>query len=153
MYYSCRRQNEGLEERASRLRVGLVRLQRPRWASREVTWGRPSLAGLWSITHPCRLGVQVQIAIVIKRSPIVLLWIYLVMPAVGEDRPRPLDLDDVLAQRSFAVRVPTEVSPDGRWVAYTLEDLRRRETPGELSTARGFFTVKSVSAGPGTRSR
>lgn len=55
-----------------------------------------------------------------------LLW-----PATLRAEVRPLALDDALGQLGFGIRIPIDVSPDGRWVAYTLEDARRRESTGE----------------------
>jgi dipeptidyl aminopeptidase/acylaminoacyl peptidase len=48
----------------------------------------------------------------------------------------PLSVEDALDQRTFGIRIPIDVSPDGQWVAYTLEVPGRRRPTGEL---RFFF--------------
>src|SRR5262249_20190169 len=54
-----------------------------------------------------------------------------VMSAVASaDPPRPLAVEDALAQLAFANRIPIDVSPDGEWVAYTIQDPRRRGAAG-----------------------
>jgi dipeptidyl aminopeptidase/acylaminoacyl peptidase len=62
---------------------------------------------------------------------IVLQGLLALQPAArGEDEPRPLAVKDALQQRAFAVRVPIDVSPDARWIAYTVEDPGRRRIRG-----------------------
>ncbi len=39
----------------------------------------------------------------------------------------PLQIEDALSSLSFLQRGPIDLSPDGQWVAYTLEDPRRKE--------------------------
>jgi hypothetical protein len=55
-----------------------------------------------------------------------------IMPVVAwADPPRPLAVEAALAQLSFANRIPIDLSPDGGWVAYTIQDPRRRESAGQ----------------------
>jgi dipeptidyl aminopeptidase/acylaminoacyl peptidase len=55
-----------------------------------------------------------------------------VMPAVASaDPPRPLAVKDALAQLAFGFRIPIDVSPDGEWVAYTIQDPRRQESAAQ----------------------
>jgi dipeptidyl aminopeptidase/acylaminoacyl peptidase len=44
---------------------------------------------------------------------------------------KPLRIEDALGALSLAGRSPIHLSPDGRWVAYTLEDPRRRTSTGD----------------------
>jgi dipeptidyl aminopeptidase/acylaminoacyl peptidase len=48
----------------------------------------------------------------------------------GEDEPRPLAVSDALGQRAFATRVPIDVTPDARRIAYTVEEPGRRRIRG-----------------------
>jgi hypothetical protein len=65
-------------------------------------------------------------------SEIMLLGLLVLQPgAHGEDAPQPLAVEDALGQRAFATRIPTDVSPDSRWIAFTLEDPSRRQIRGE----------------------
>src|SRR6266508_4531644 len=53
---------------------------------------------------------------------------------VGAPAPAPstpLRIDDALGALSLAGRSPIHLSPDGRWVAYTLENPRRRKSTGD----------------------
>jgi dipeptidyl aminopeptidase/acylaminoacyl peptidase len=50
----------------------------------------------------------------------------------AEAKSRPLSVADAMGQRAFGVRIPIDISPDGRFVAYTLEDPRLREPTGEM---------------------
>jgi dipeptidyl aminopeptidase/acylaminoacyl peptidase len=43
-----------------------------------------------------------------------------------EARPEPAAVDDILRMRSFTFTAPIELSPDGRWVTYSLIDPRNR---------------------------
>lgn len=53
---------------------------------------------------------------------------------------RPLDVRDALGTLSLAFRAPIGVSPDGGWVAYTVEDDRKRESTGD---ARYLFYTRT----------
>jgi hypothetical protein len=56
-----------------------------------------------------------------------LIWVALFLAPVGGARPAPptpLRIEDALGTLSLAGRPPIDVSPDGRWVAYTLENPR-----------------------------
>jgi dipeptidyl aminopeptidase/acylaminoacyl peptidase len=61
----------------------------------------------------------------------MLLGLLALQPAArGEDEPQPLTVRDALSQRAFAVHVPIDVSRDGRWIAYTVDEPGRRRTRG-----------------------
>lgn len=47
-----------------------------------------------------------------------------------EPQLRPLAIEDALSTLSLAGRMPIDLSPDGEWVAYTLQDASRRDSPG-----------------------
>ncbi len=44
---------------------------------------------------------------------------------------KPLSIQDALATRTFGIYAPISVSPDGRWVAYTIVDPRKRRSHSE----------------------
>ena len=46
-----------------------------------------------------------------------------------ETRPQPLSIKDALGQKVFPIRVPFGISPDGRRLAYALQDRSRRIAP------------------------
>jgi len=60
----------------------------------------------------------------------------------AQQRQMPLPVEEVLAGLHFPPTAPLDLSPDGRWVAYTLQDDRRREKPTE-----GFADVYFNSTG------
>src|SRR5512146_128032 len=56
----------------------------------------------------------------------------IVYPLIGaaeasaqEETPKPLRIDDAMATRTFGALNPTSISPDGKWVAYTIIDPRK----------------------------
>ncbi len=55
----------------------------------------------------------------------------------------PLKIEDALGALTFANDAPVDLSPDGEWVAYTIRDDRKRETPSEakftLYTKTGVY--------------
>ncbi len=57
---------------------------------------------------------------------------------------RPLEIEAALGTLSVNSRMPVDLSPDGQWVAYTVHDARRRESPGDdrykLFTRTGAFS-------------
>src|ERR1700738_3650320 len=55
---------------------------------------------------------------------------------------RPLSVEDALGQKSFPPYGPISLSPDGKWIAYTLRDSRKRETA--LGTKYKYFTPTGV---------
>jgi dipeptidyl aminopeptidase/acylaminoacyl peptidase len=68
------------------------------------------------------------------RLPSCLSYFCLCLPAVAcaaEQAPRPLAVADILSERSFGIRIPLDLSPDGRWIAYTLTTAGRREATGD----------------------
>ena len=54
----------------------------------------------------------------------------------------PLQIEDALSSLSFQNGVPIDLSPDGKWVAYTLKDPRRGEKVDD--ERYGFFTQTGV---------
>lgn len=52
-------------------------------------------------------------------------------PAAAAQQVKPLSIEDALATRSFGIYAPISVSPDGRWVAYTIVDPRKRRSHSE----------------------
>lgn len=54
----------------------------------------------------------------------------------------PLQIEDALSSLSFQHGVPIDLSPDGKWVAYTLKDPRRGEKTDD--ERYGFFTRSGV---------
>jgi dipeptidyl aminopeptidase/acylaminoacyl peptidase len=61
----------------------------------------------------------------------IFLWILLgFCPAFfAQAGSKALTVEDALSGLSFADRTPLAISPDGTWVAYSLRDVRRLETP------------------------
>src|SRR5688572_15884184 len=53
----------------------------------------------------------------------------------------PLDVRDVLAIRSFADRVQLDLSPDGKFVAFALQDPRQAARADERAR---YFTISGV---------
>jgi dipeptidyl aminopeptidase/acylaminoacyl peptidase len=49
------------------------------------------------------------------------------LAAQAEEAPDPLAVEDVLRTRTFTTRIPMDVSPDSRWIAFTLEDPSRQQ--------------------------
>jgi hypothetical protein len=70
------------------------------------------------------------------------------LPISRADHPKPLAIDDALAQLQFGLRIPIDISADGRWVAYTLEDSRRRERTGDRRFMNFSRTGAPVEAHP-----
>lgn len=56
--------------------------------------------------------------------------------------PRPLAVADALGQKAFPVRMPFAIAPDGRRIAYTLQDPARRTAP--VSRPFSFHTATGV---------
>lgn len=54
-------------------------------------------------------------------------------PASRAQQVKPLSIEDALATRTFGIYAPISVSPDGRWVAYTIVDPRKRRSHSENS--------------------
>ncbi len=78
---------------------------------------------------------------------VVLLFLFTAEAnAAAADQQRPLSVEDALGQLAFAPRVPIDVSADGQYVAYTLEDPRRRESAGERRFSLFSRTGASVEA-------
>ncbi len=57
---------------------------------------------------------------------------------------RPLGIDEALGTLTINGRMPVDLSPDGQWVAYTVYDSRRRQSPGDerylVFTRTGAFS-------------
>src|SRR5581483_3784465 len=73
----------------------------------------------------------------------LLLAIMLVVTIYAQEQ-KPLAIADALGVLSFANRMPIALSSDGQWVAYTVEDDRKRESTREerymYYTPTGAFT-------------
>ena len=61
---------------------------------------------------------------------IVAMFLCVVNCVAGEDQ-RPLQIQEALGVLAFAGRMPIGLSPDGEWVAYTVEDDRKRESTND----------------------
>ncbi|HEX6043871.1 MAG TPA: hypothetical protein VFZ22_05235, partial [Pyrinomonadaceae bacterium] len=69
--------------------------------------------------------------------------------AFGEGRgasDSPLSVEESLSALSFAFRTPVDLSPDGKWIAYTLQDPRKGRSAAEEERYR-YFTDTGVPAG------
>ena len=62
----------------------------------------------------------------------VFVSIALAIGAECTEKSSPLEIQDALAVRNIAIESPIGISPDGEWVAYTVQDNRKRQTPGTL---------------------
>ena len=51
--------------------------------------------------------------------------------AVAQQQLRPLEIDEALGTLALAGRMPVDLSPDGRYIAYTVADARRIQSPGD----------------------
>jgi dipeptidyl aminopeptidase/acylaminoacyl peptidase len=69
----------------------------------------------------------VSLSIVLLVSVFFFVW----TASVYCQETTALPIEAVLSARSFAPAEYLEISPDGVWVAYTLQDNRRRESPGD----------------------
>ena len=61
---------------------------------------------------------------------VVAMFLCVVNHAAGQDQ-RPLQIQEALGVLAFANRMPIALSPDGEWVAYTVEDNRKRESTND----------------------
>ncbi|HEY3929098.1 MAG TPA: prolyl oligopeptidase family serine peptidase [Candidatus Koribacter sp.] len=62
---------------------------------------------------------------------VILRWTVIsivLLATVHAQEQKPLGIRDALGALSFAGRMPIALSPDGQWVAYTVEDDRKRES-------------------------
>ena len=73
---------------------------------------------------------------------IVVAWNLLCQAGFAQAKSVPFPVDEALAQKSFPPFAPISLSPDGQWVAYTLKDLRRRET--KEGTKYQYFSPTGV---------
>ncbi len=55
---------------------------------------------------------------------------FLSLSAAPAQAGAPLSVDDALAARQFAQLMPIALSPDGKWLAYTVQNHRRMTAPG-----------------------
>jgi len=51
--------------------------------------------------------------------------------ALAQQRQLPLPVEEALAALHFAIFTPVDLSPDGKWVAYALQDDRRKKKPAD----------------------
>ena len=59
---------------------------------------------------------------------------------------RPLSIEESLSALSFAFRTPIDLSPDGKWIAYTLQDPRKGRSVSEEERHR-YFTETGAPGG------
>ena len=59
---------------------------------------------------------------------------------------RPLSVEESLSALAFPFRTPIDLSPDGKWIAYTLQDPRKGRSVSEEERYR-YFTETGVPAG------
>jgi dipeptidyl aminopeptidase/acylaminoacyl peptidase len=91
-----------------------------------------------------RLRLNTMTAWTIRGSS--LAWCFLLVAQVlGATPPQsPLRIEDAMGVLAFSNRTPIALSPDGEWVAYTVEDDRKRETTSDeryiYYTPTGAFT-------------
>jgi dipeptidyl aminopeptidase/acylaminoacyl peptidase len=71
-----------------------------------------------------------------------ILGISLTGAAAGPRVQEPLSLEDAVSMRSFPLKAPVSLSPDGSWVAYTLQQLSR--APNKTKDF-GFFSPSGVT--------
>jgi len=67
----------------------------------------------------------------------------LLVDTLAQQRQPPLPVEEVLATLHFPLSTPLNLSPDGKWVAYTLLDDRRKEQQ-KKDYASVFFTHTGV---------
>ncbi len=79
---------------------------------------RPGITGSRQLTAP-----------IAKIGPLVLAVLWSSHAGRAEEQ-RPLSVEAALGQLAFASRMPIDVSQDGQYVAYTLEDPQRRQPAG-----------------------
>src|SRR6266498_6088369 len=74
-----------------------------------------------------RIKVLPSFVVLLFGCVVVLLPIY----AFSQVTDEPLPVEEMLSARTFADYTPMDFSPDGEWVSYTLQDNRRKESPGD----------------------
>src|SRR5207247_574746 len=65
------------------------------------------------------------------RTLALLVALVLAPAAAAGQQLRPLEIDEALGTLAITGRMPVDLSPDGNWVAFTVEDARRRESTGD----------------------
>ncbi len=82
------------------------------------------------------------------KLPPILLCILSLQIVETRARPSqaPLAVEEVLAALHLPPETPLDLSPDGKWLAYTLQDDRRKEKPKEGYT-HVYFTPTGVNKG------
>lgn len=66
-----------------------------------------------------------------RLSAAAILCLTAMASASRAQQVKPLSIEDALATRTFGIYAPISVSPDGRWVAYTIVDPRKRRSHSE----------------------
>lgn len=66
------------------------------------------------------------------------------LAAAARSETRPLSIEDALKQGEVTQRVPVRFSPDGKWVAYTVQNPQRIEPTGD----QRYEAIPKTSAGP-----
>jgi len=83
-----------------------------------------------------------------KKLRLMLLCVLVLQTAgtLAQQRQLPLPVEEALAALHFPFATPVDLSPDGRWVAFTLQDDRRKERAAAGYTGV-FFTPTGVPGG------
>jgi len=79
--------------------------------------------------RPGITGSRQLTPLIAKIGPLVLAVLWSSQAGRAEEQ-RPLSVEAALGQLAFASRMPIDVSQDGQYVAYTLEDPQRRQPAG-----------------------
>jgi dipeptidyl aminopeptidase/acylaminoacyl peptidase len=79
-----------------------------------------------------------------RMTAAAILYLTATAPASPAQQVKPLSIEDALATRTFGIYAPISLSADGRWVAYTIVDPRKRRShsenaPNFLSTGAPRF--------------
>src|SRR5262245_2765128 len=88
---------------------------------------------------------NVATRLVVKIWPVIcaVFFAFLSTPMLAAETAAPLKIEDALGALLLANNAPVDLSPDGEWVAYTVKDDRKRETPSDprftLYTKTGVY--------------
>src|SRR5262249_40108001 len=71
---------------------------------------------------------RINVTKMLKNSLLFLVFIASTVSASAQPDPQSLRVEDALSALSFGFSTPIVLSPDGEWVAYALQDARKKET-------------------------